>query len=237
MISTEWLRSGRRVKVLVGHYGSGKTELAIAIARTQRAREPEGRIALVDLDIVNPYFRSAEQHALLEAEGIEVFMPSFAMSTVDIPALPAQIQAVFEQPYAHVVIDVGGDDTGATALGRYAPYTRALRDEMNVLYVVNPCRPFSSSVEDITGLYRLIERQARLTPDHLVNNANLQEHTTPEVLLAGQELLQQAAAQLDRPVSMIAGRAHLKEALPDALKPLFFAFEPIMKPDWLVDSE
>ena len=142
-----------------------------------------------------------------------------------------------DRPYAHVVIDVGGDDTGATALGRYAPYTRALRDEMNVLYVVNPCRPFSSSVEDITGLYRLIERQARLTPDHLVNNANLQEHTTPEVLLAGQELLQQAAAQLDRPVSMIAGRAHLKEALPDALKPLFFAFEPIMKPDWLVDSE
>ena len=180
----------KRYTVLVGNYGSGKTELAIAIARTQRAREPEGRIALVDLDIVNPYFRSAEQHALLEAEGIEVFMPSFAMSTVDIPALPAQIQAVFEQPYAHVVIDVGGDDTGATALGRYAPYTRALRDEMNVLYVVNPCRPFSSSVEDITGLYRLIERQARLTPDHLVNNANLQEHTTPEVLLAGQELLQ-----------------------------------------------
>ena len=82
----------KRYTVLVGNYGSGKTELAIAIARTQRAREPEGRIALVDLDIVNPYFRSAEQHALLEAEGIEVFMPSFAMSTVDIPALPAQIQ-------------------------------------------------------------------------------------------------------------------------------------------------
>lgn len=141
----------KRYTVLVGNYGSGKTELAVATARRQRARKPEGRIALVDLDIVNPYFRSAEQHALLEAEGIEVFMPSFAMSTVDIPALPAQIQAVFEQPYAHVVIDVGGDDTGATALGRYAPYTRALRDEMNVLYVVNPCRPFSSSVEDITG--------------------------------------------------------------------------------------
>ena len=164
-------------------------------------------------------------------------MPSFAMSTVDIPALPAQIQAVFEQPYAHVVIDVGGDDTGATALGRYAPYTRALRDEMNVLYVVNPCRPFSSSVEDITGLYRLIERQARLTPDHLVNNANLQESTTPEVLLAGQALLEKVAALLGRPVSMIAGRPHLKDALPDALKPLFFAFEPLMKPEWLVDAD
>ena len=227
----------KRYTVLVGNYGSGKTELAIAIARTQRAQEAEGHVALVDLDIVNPYFRSAEQHALLEAEGIEVFMPSFAMSTVDIPALPAQIQAVFEQPYAHVVIDVGGDDTGATALGRYAPYTRALRDEMNVLYVINPCRPFSSSVEDVTGLYRLIERQARLTPDHLVNNANLQEFTTPEVLLDGQALLEKASALLGRPVSMIAGRPHLRDALPDALKPLFFAFEPLMKPEWLVDAD
>ena len=228
---------GKRYTVLVGNYGSGKTELAIAIARAQRAGHPEGRVALVDLDIVNPYFRSAEQHALLEAEGIEVFMPSFAMSTVDIPALPAQIQAVFEQPYAHVVIDVGGDDTGATALGRYAPYTSALRDEMNVLYVVNPCRPFSASAEDIVALYRLIERQARLTPDHLVNNANLQESTTPEVLLAGQALLTQAAAQLDRPVSMIAGRACLRDALPDGLKPRLFAFEPLMKPEWLVDAD
>ena len=227
----------KRYTVLVGNYGSGKTELAIAIARTQRAQEAEGRVALVDLDIVNPYFRSAEQHALLEAEGIEVFMPSFAMSTVDIPALPAQIQAVFEQPYAHVVIDVGGDDTGATALGRYAPYTHALRDEMNVLYVINPCRPFSSSVQDVTGLYRLIERQARLTPDHLVNNANLQEFTTPEVLLDGQALLEKASALLGRPVSMIAGRPHLRDALPDALKPLFFAFEPLMKPEWLVDAD
>ena len=78
---------------------------------------------------------------------------------------------------------------------------------------------------------------ARPPPDHLVNNANLQEHTTPEVLLAGQALLMQAAAQLDRPVSMIAGRAHLRDALPDALKPLFFAFEPLMKPEWLVDAD
>lgn len=225
----------RRYTVLVGNYGSGKTELAIAIARAQR-RRCQGRVALVDLDIVNPYFRSAEQRPLLEAEGIEVFMPSFAMSTVDIPALPAQIQAVFEQPFAHVVIDVGGDDTGATALGRYAPYTGALRSEMEVLYVVNPCRPLSAAVEDIVDLFCLIERQARLTPDHLVNNANLQEQTTPEVLLAGQALVDEAARALGCPVGMIAGRAHLRDALPEALRPLFFSFEPIMKPDWLVDS-
>ena len=92
---------GSRYTILVGNYGSGKTELSIAIARHIRKRK-QGRVALVDLDIVNPYFRSAEQRALLESEGIEVYMPSFAMSTVDIPALPAEIQAVFEQPFAHV---------------------------------------------------------------------------------------------------------------------------------------
>ena len=225
----------RRYTVLVGNYGSGKTELAIAIARRLRARSG-GRVALVDLDIVNPYFRSAEQHGLLETEGIEVFMPSFAMSTVDIPALPAQMQAVFEQPFDHVVIDVGGDDTGATALGRYAPYTAAVRGDMAALYVVNPCRPFSSTAEDVIALYRLIERQARLTPDHLVNNANLQEHTTAQVLLDGQRLLDEVSARLDRPVSMICGREALRAELPPDMQSRYFAFEPLMKPDWLVDA-
>ncbi len=225
----------KRYTVLVGNYGSGKTELAIAIARRQR-KEAQGCVALVDLDIVNPYFRSAEQSALLTAEGIEVFMPSFAMSTVDIPALPAQIQAVFDQPFAHVVIDVGGDDTGATALGRYAPMIAPIRQDMNVLYVVNPCRPLSSTVEDVTELYHLIAAKARLTPDHLVNNANLQEETTPEVLTQGQELLTQAAHKLGVPLSMVSGREALRRQLPIAMQEMYFSFEPIMKPDWLVDE-
>lgn len=225
---------GERFTVLVGNYGSGKTELSIAIARSIRKKKG-GRVALVDLDIVNPYFRSAEQRALLEAEGIEVFMPSFAMSTVDIPALPAQIQAVFEQDFAHVIIDVGGDDTGATALGRYAPYIAPIREDMRVLYVVNPCRPFSATPEVIAELYALIARQARLTPDCLVNNANLQEETTPEVLVSGQLVVTEAARLLSVPVAMVTGREALKAALPADMQQHYFAFEPLMKPDWLVD--
>ncbi|MBE5795013.1 MAG: ParA family protein [Clostridiales bacterium] len=223
--------------ILVGNYGSGKTELSLALALEMRRREPDSRIALVDLDIVNPYFRSAEQSDLLQQHNIEVFMPSFAMSTVDIPALPANIMAVFEQPFDRVIIDVGGDDTGATALGRYAPQLTARREEITMLYVVNPFRPLSGTEEDIAELFGLIGQKARITPDALVNNANLQEHTTAQDVMEGQALLEKVSQRLNLPIAFTAGLPQLKEQLPDSLQENYFAFTPIMKPDWLVDID
>ncbi|MDD3336195.1 MAG: hypothetical protein PHI98_11880 [Eubacteriales bacterium] len=225
----------KRYSVLVGNYGSGKTELSIALARKLR-KEKTGRIALVDLDIVNPYFRSGEQAELLRAEGIEVLMPTFAMSTVDIPALPAQIQGAFEQDFAHVVMDVGGDDTGAAALGRYAPYIKAVRQDMQVLYVVNPLRPFSDSEEDILALFTLISEKARLHPDLLINNANLQELTTADELIQGQELLTSVSRKLNLPVGAVTGEEKLYAQLPPEMQALFFPITPIMKPEWLTEQ-
>ncbi|HNW86624.1 MAG TPA: hypothetical protein PLP25_10715 [Candidatus Limiplasma sp.] len=222
--------------VIVGNYGSGKTELALALARHLKNRS-QGRVALVDLDIVNPYFRSAERADLLRQEGIEVKMPSFAMSTVDIPALPAEIQAVFEPGrYDHVVIDVGGDDTGATALGRYAPFIQPIRDRMRVLYVVNAFRPLSGTVEDICELSSLIQARARLTPDLLVNNANLQRQTTADDLIGAQALLQQVSERIGVPIGMVAGYARLRDALPAEMREIFFPMEPLMLPEWLEDD-
>lgn len=226
-----------RYTILVGNYGSGKTELSLALAMEMRRREPDSRIALVDLDIVNPYFRSAEQGELLRQHNIEVFMPSFAMSTVDIPALPANIMAVFEQPFDRVIIDVGGDDTGATALGRYAPQLTARREEITMLYVVNPFRPLSGTEEDIAELFSLIGQKARITPDALVNNANLQEHTTAQDVVEAQELLEKVSQRLNLPIAFAAGLPRLKDGLPPAMQETYFAFTPIMKPDWLVDSD
>ena len=108
----------KRFLVLVGNYGSGKTELALNRAMDFVTR---GKTTLVDLDIVNPYFRSGEKADMLREAGVRVLMPTFALSTVDIPALPAEIQSVFELPSDHVIFDVGGDDTGAAALGRSLP--------------------------------------------------------------------------------------------------------------------
>jgi hypothetical protein len=222
--------------IVLGNYGSGKTELSLALARHLRRVTP-GSVALVDLDIVNPYFRSAERADLLRKEGIEVKMPSFALSTVDIPALPAEIQAVFEPGrYKRVVIDVGGDEVGATALGRYAPLIRNVRDQMKVLYVVNPFRPLSGNAEDICTLFGLIEARSRVRPDWLVNNANLQRRTQVEDLIASQELLTNVAHRLGLPVAMVTGYERLRGSLPVAMQEIFFPIEPLMLPEWLEDD-
>ena len=220
--------------ILTGNYGSGKTELAISLALRLR-RETGGRVALVDLDIVNPYFRSAEQKALLEADGVEVFMPSFALSTVDIPALPANIHGIFQQDYAHVVIDLGGDDTGAAALGRYHPFLEPVRAQTQVFYVVNPLRPLSGTEEDILALFSLIESRARIRPDMLVNNANLQRQTTPQDLLDAQALLEKVSARLHLPIGMVVGEERLFHTLPAEMQAIFFPLRPVMKPEWLED--
>ena len=222
--------------VVVGNYGSGKTELSLALARALRKRS-SGEVALVDLDIVNPYFRSAEHADLLRQEGIEVKMPSFALSTVDIPALPAEIQSVFEPGrYAHVVIDVGGDDVGATALGRYVQFIQPIRAQMRMLYVINPFRPLSGTEDDICNLFERIAQRARLRPDALVNNANLQRQTSANDLVAAQSLVEKVGARLALPVEMVTGYERFRADLPAAMQQIFFPLEPLMLPEWLEDD-
>ncbi len=222
--------------VLVGHYGSGKTELALALSKKLNQPDPSG-VALVDLDIVNPYFRSAEQKTALEREGIEVLAPSFALTSVDVPALPADIQKVFEsERYRHVIIDVGGDAAGATALGRYHPFIQPVRSQMQVLYVVNPYRPLSANAEDICAMFSHIEARSRIHPDQLVNNSNLQRQTTAQHLIDGQEVLKGVAERMGIPIGMVAGYSRLYADLPAEMQEIYFPIEPVMLPEWLEDD-
>ena len=222
--------------VLVGHFGSGKTELSLALARKLNQTGSTG-VALVDLDVVNPYFRSSQQRELLTAEGIDVIMPSFAHSTVDVPALSANVHTVFESGrYEHVVIDVGGDAAGATALGQYHPLIQPVRDQMKVLYVVNPLRPLSANAADITALIARIEARARIHPDFLVNNANLQRQTTAQQLIDAQALLKRVSEQISVPIGMVAGYGRLYDELPEDMRALYFPIEPMMLPEWLEDD-
>jgi len=218
--------------LFLGNYGSGKTELALAIARERRMRT-KGRIALVDLDIINPYFRSGEKRSLLETEGIELLLPSFALSSVGLPSLPAQIQSVFESAYDHVILDVGGDEPGAAALGRYHPYLSAVRAQVAALFVVNPLRPFSGTMEDILSLFTLIEQRARIRPDFLINNANLQNETTAENLIKAQALLEEVAKRINTPIGMVVGEERLRMELPFPMRQRFFPIQPLMRPEWM----
>ena len=221
---------GMKYLVLVGNYGSGKTELALNLALAAARR---GSATLVDLDIVNPYFRSGSQAETLEKAGVKVLMPVFALSTVDVPALPAEIQSVFETPCDQVIFDVGGDDTGAAALGRYAPSFARVRAQTRVALVVHTLRPLTQTPQDIAELAGRIAARGRLTLDCLINNTNLAGETTAEQLRQGHQIVQAAAelcgveqVRTSAPASLLAQCPELPGPLP---------IRRYMQLDWMVD--
>lgn len=222
-----------RVTVYVGHYGSGKTEISIHTALRLAA---EGRApTLVDLDIVNPYFRSGERRDLLEAAGVRVVTPTFEGTAVDVPALPARVQSVFSDSVRPAVFDAGGDPSGAAALGRYKPWFD--RDDTAVLCVVNTCRPFTGSAGEVTEMVRALEARSRLAVTGLVHNSNLAEESTPELLLSGQRVVEEAAGRLGVPVAAICGLPRVLSGLPDDFRgryrTLLVPLTLYMRPGWL----
>lgn len=198
-----WLTEGSFVKAIVGHYGSGKTEIALNAAVYLRGLGR--RVRLADLDIVNPFFRSAEQSDMLRAHDIEPIYPQFALSSVDMPVLGPEILRAFENDGAVSLLDVGGDDAGAAALGRYKPQLDAARAEL--YYVLNPFRPRSNTLAQITGLLSLVEARARMRVTGLIANANLGGYTTPVVVREGRALIAEAAKQTGIPVVAECGLA------------------------------
>ncbi|MDO4739967.1 MAG: hypothetical protein Q4A66_04800 [Eubacteriales bacterium] len=224
----EYALPSNRVIVIAGHYGSGKTEIALNMAL--RLRKECGDVTLVDLDIVNPFFRSAEQAALLEEHGVELLKPIYANTSVDIPSLPPQIQGVFARETGRVIFDVGGDDAGAAALGGFAPQF-SVADKLFYM-VVNPFRPRSESVEQIVQMYHAIARRARMTPDALICNANLGDTTRPADILEGYAVVREAAAQLGLPVACVCvGEGVDPAALVDM--PPLFPIRRYLKPEWM----
>ena len=170
----------KRITLLCGHYGSGKTNVAVNMAYDQKAKYD--RVAIADLDIVNPYFRTKDSAKEFDALGIELIASEYAGSNVDIPALPQQIYSICDQKDKQVIIDVGGDDRGAYALGRISP---AILEENNyeMLFVINCFRPLTRDAESTIEVMREIEYAAKIKFTAIVNNSNLGEETTKDDVL------------------------------------------------------
>ena len=214
--------------VLTGNYGSGKTEIALNLAFESAKQQ---KTTLVDLDIVNPYFRSGEKANELRKAGVRTLMPTYAMTTVDIPALPAEIQSVFEVPSDSVIFDVGGDDTGAAALGRYYPYFTARRDKTKMILVVNCMRPLTRGKEEIIDLALRIRNRGRLKIDMLVNNTNLADETTPEMIEEGERTVLQCAEEMGEiPVITAGKKSILKNS---RLTTPVYEIRRYMQPEWM----
>lgn len=187
----------RRVLVFLGGYGAGKTQVSISMAlHKAKTGLP---VALVDLDLVNPYFRSRELTDFLEEKGIEVVRPEGDLAFAENPSLVPGIEGALRNKEKHVVLDVGGDPTGATILGRYQPFL--LQDDVAVLQVVNVFRPFSTNLEEVIKLKNDLEMKSRLTVQGWINNSNLQDWTTLENWEKGQQTLAELARQTGIPLA------------------------------------
>ena len=168
----------KRITVICGHYGCGKTNLTLNLA-LEAAGEGQ-TVTVVDLDIVNPYFRSSEYGELLGEKGVRLIAPVFANTTLDTPTLPPEIYSVFEPQAGRVFLDAGGDDAGVTALGGL----HAMLEEAgyDMLYVINRYRVLSQTPEETAALLGEIQAASRLRATGLVNNSHLGVETTLETL-------------------------------------------------------
>lgn len=187
----------KRLTLFAGHYGSGKTNVALNFAYRLRAMGCDTVIA--DIDTVNPYFRTKDSAGELKAAGIELIASEFAGSNVDLPALPAAMYDIIFDSEKFAVIDIGGDDRGAFALGRYTP--EILRENnYSMLMVINMYRPLTSTAEDTYDILREIESASGIPFTGLVNNSNLGEFTSPETLEASFEYAKKVSALSGLPI-------------------------------------
>lgn len=174
----------KKTNIFVGHYGSGKTEVAVNYAIKNKVD------VIADLDTVNPYFRTNDVKKQLESNNIKVVSPYYAGTNVDIPSLPPEIYSLFSGE-TRAVLDVGGDDDGAAVLGRFKGYLK--EEETDVFFVINVYRPETDTVEKIIEMIHLIEEASRLKVTALINNSNLMELTSYENIEKGEKIVRETS--------------------------------------------
>lgn len=193
----------KKIIVLIGNFGSGKTELALHFA-LEAAQN--GKTELIDLDMVNTYFRLSERRALVESAGIRLVSPNYVMTNVESLSLPAEVASAFHMDWDTVIFDVGGDGAGATALGRFHEEFMELEPEqLEVLNVINVRRPMAGTVEKIISLQNELEKNARLQVTGFINNTNLQHETTVQELEDGYQILREVSEKTGIPVAYTSG--------------------------------
>ena len=170
----------KRLTLFAGHYGSGKTNIAVNYALHLAG---EGKpVMIADLDIVNPYFRTKDSAAVLEKAGVHLISPHFANTNVDLPALPAEAYRLVTDHNIYGIMDIGGDDRGAYALGRYVP-TLKEENDYRMVFVANASRPLTRTPEEALEVMREIETACGLQFTDIINNTNLASETTAETVL------------------------------------------------------
>ncbi len=207
----------KRLTLFAGHYGSGKTNIAVnyAIALAKEGKQ----VCIGDLDIVNPYFRTADSAKQLHDAGVTLISPQFANSNVDLPALPAEAYRLVEDKSIFGIMDIGGDDRGAYALGRYVPAIKA-EGNYRMVFVANCYRPLTRTPEEALEVMREIEAACGLAFTDIVNNSNLGPETTAQTLLDSMDYIETLSKLSGLPVFCHTAEYAVAETLDNRLNPI-----------------
>ena len=197
----------KKILVFIGNFGSGKTELALNFAL--RAAQ-SGKTELIDLDMVNTYFRLSERKRMISAAEIRLVSPNYVSSNVETLSLPAEVSSAFHMDWDTVVFDAGGDSVGATALGRFnEEFMRLNPGQLEVYNVVNIRRPMSGTADKTISLMNDLMRNSRLQVTGIINNTNLAKETSPDDLRDGYEILKEVSIRTGVPVSYTTGKKEM----------------------------
>ena len=207
----------KRLTLFAGHYGSGKTNIAVNYA-VLLAKEGK-KVCIGDLDIVNPYFRTADSKKVLEDAGVTLISPQFANSNVDLPALPAEAYRLVEDKSIYGIMDIGGDDRGAYALGRYVPAIKAEND-YRMVFVANCYHPLTRTPEEALEVMKEIETACGLAFTDIVNNANLGPETTADTVLNAIEYMEKLSRLSGLPIFAHTAEATIAPQLAGKLEPV-----------------
>ena len=191
----------QEIHIFTGHYGSGKTEVALNFAI--KAANEGKKVTIIDLDTVNPYFRTNDAKTLLQSKGINVVASEFASTNIDMPTVPAEVIGVFETD-GIIIFDVGGDDDGAYALGQYLRFFEDTDYKMHL--VINSRRPLTTTSEEMVNMAINIQNASRLKIKDIYNNTNLAKETDENTLLSGIEEIEKAAQLLGIKIAKHCGK-------------------------------
>ncbi len=200
----------KRITLFAGHYGSGKTNIAVNYAFKLRRQGLE--VAVADLDIVNPYFRTKDSEKELNEAGIRLICSDFASSNVDLPSLPQDIYSVIDDRSEYAVMDIGGDDRGAYALGRYSE-SIVREDDYEMFLVINMYRPLTRDAYSTLEVMNEIEKAASMKFTAIINNSNLGEETTAQDVLDSLKYADEVSKLTGLPVAMTTVKKSLFKKL------------------------
>lgn len=187
-----------RLKIIIGAYGSGKSEVSVNLALNMKKDHPDQKVLLADLDIVNPFYRSSDAAKELEKNGIRLISPMYANSNVDAPVLSGEVYVIFDDDSYMGVFDIGGEDMGATILGSMK--TRLDNTDADLLMAVNTRRPFTSGVDEIIIMASELQEASKLKIKGFINNTNILEQTTFDDILEGDRILKEVSDRTGIPV-------------------------------------